>query len=372
METAMSSARLEKLFTEMDKAGMDGLALNPGPSLTYMTGLKFHLMERPVVMLFAPGNSPAIVLPELESAKLSTLSYPVQPFPYGENPDEWDASFAKAVKALGLNGKKIGVEPGCIRLLEFGHISKGAPDADFPDAGKVVGSLRLHKDVAEAAAMRRAVGVAQRALEVVIPQIRIGMTEREVAAELVVQLLRHGSEPEMSFSPIVSSGPNSANPHASPSERKLQHGDLLVVDWGAIVDGYLSDLTRTFAVGDVDPEYSKIHQVVLEANQAGRAAARPGHACENVDQAARKVIEKAGYGRYFFHRTGHGIGMESHEEPNIRSGNIQLMEPGMAFTVEPGIYLTDRNGVRIEDNMVITENGAECLSDMQRELRVIG
>ena len=143
----------------------------------------------------------------------------------------------------------------------------------------------------------------------------------------------------MPFAPIVSGGPNAANPHAGPSERKLQAGDLLVVDWGAAYDGYISDLTRTFAVGEVDDEYKKIHTIVQAANAAGRAAGKPGVPCANVDKAARDVIENAGYGKYFTHRTGHGIGMEGHEEPYMRGDNMQLLEPGMAFTVEPGIYL---------------------------------
>ena len=183
--------------------------------------------------------------------------------------------------------------------------------------------------------------------------------------------MRGGSQPELPFAPIVSSGPNSANPHVSPGERRLQPGDLLVVDWGARVDGYISDLTRTFAIGEVEAGYRKIHQIVREANAAGRAAGKPGVPCAAVDQAARAVIEKAGYGQYFTHRTGHGIGLEAHEEPYLRSDNTQLLEPGMTYTVEPGIYLPGRNGVRIEDNMVITENGAECLGDMPRELQAI-
>jgi Xaa-Pro aminopeptidase len=221
-------------------------------------------------------------------------------------------------------------------------------------------------------AMRQAVKIAQDALEAIIPLIKIGMTEKELSSKLVMQLLRHGSEPELPFAPIVSAGPNAANPHASPSERKLQAGDLLVVDWGTTYDGYISDLTRTFAVGDVDDEYRKIHQIVQEANAAGRAAAGPGVLCANVDRAARDVIEKSGYGVYFTHRTGHGIGMEGHEEPYMRGDNMQVLEPGMAFTVEPGIYLPNRNGVRIEDNVVITETGADVLSDMPREIRMVG
>jgi len=152
----------------------------------------------------------------------------------------------------------------------------------------------------------------------------------------------------------------------------LQSGDLLVIDWGATHDGYISDLTRTFAVGDVDDEYQKIHKIVQEANAAGRAAGKPGARCADVDIAARNVIEKSGYGEYFTHRTGHGIGMEGHEEPYMRGDNEQLLEPGMAFTVEPGIYLPGKNGVRVEDNVVITETGADVLSDMPREIRVVG
>lgn len=367
----MTSVRLERLQTALAQAGLDAAALNPGPTLTYLTGLKFHLMERPVVLLVAQGKDPVIVLPELEMPKVNLFPCKVNAFAYGENPSEWDAAFRKAVQSLSLDGKKIGVEPRQMRLLEFRHVKVGAPEADFPDASEALASLRLRKDESEIGAMRRAVKVAQDALEATTPFIKIGMTEKEIAAELTVQLLRHGSEPELPFPPIVSAGPNSANPHASPSDRKLRRSDLLVVDWGATVDGYISDLTRTFAVGQVEAEFGKIAEVVLKANEAGRAAGRPGVPCANVDKAAREVIEKAGYGIYFTHRTGHGIGMEGHEEPYMRGDNMQMLYPGMAYTVEPGIYLPDRGGVRIEDNVVVTKDGVEVLSDMSRELLTI-
>jgi Xaa-Pro dipeptidase len=374
----MTSARLEKLNASLRTSGLDAVALNPGPTLTYLTGLHFHLMERPVVLLVAPGQVPALVLPQLEMLKVEQIPYSVQAFAYGENPSEWEAVFRNATQALaldtrtGTSGKRIGVEPRQMRLLEFRYVKSSAPEADYPDASNVLGPLRLRKDRNEIAAMRKAVKVAQNALEDTIPLIKIGMTEKELAAELVVQLLKHGSEPELPFAPIVSGGPNSANPHAGPTERKLQAGDLLVIDYGATADGYISDLTRTFAVGQVEPEYEKIHKIVQEANAAGRAAGRPGVPCAAVDKAARDVIESAGYGQYFTHRTGHGIGMEGHEEPYMRGDNMQLLEPGMAYTVEPGIYLPGRNGVRVEDNVVVTETGSESLSDMPREIRVVG
>lgn len=259
-----------------------------------------------------------------------------------------------------------------MRLLEFRYVKAGAPGSEFPDATASLAALRVCKDADEISRMRRAVSIAQDALEAILPHIKIGMTEKEVANELVTQLLRCGSEPEMPFSPIVSSGPNSANPHASPTGRKLQPGDLLVVDWGAACQGYVSDLTRTFAVGNVDEEFVRIHNIVQQANEAGRKSGRPGSPCADVDRAARKVIEEAGYGAFFTHRTGHGIGLEGHEDPYIRGDNMQRLMPGMAFTVEPGIYIPDRNGVRIEDNMIVTEAGVESLSGMPREIRVVG
>ena len=233
-------------------------------------------------------------------------------------------------------------------------------------------TLENAKDAQEIDAMRRAVQIAQQALQAVLPMIGPGVTERQVASELVIQLFRAGSQTELPFAPIVASGPNSANPHAVPSNRPLQTGDLLVIDWGASADGYISDLTRTFAIGGASPEYQRVAKLVKQANQSGRDAAGPGVPAEAVDWAARRLIAEAGYGEYFTHRTGHGIGMEGHEEPYIREGNRLILQSGMAFTVEPGIYLPGRGGVRIEDNVVVTATGAECLSDLPRELIVLG
>ncbi len=337
------------------EAGLDAAALNPGPTLTYLSGLHFHLMERPVVLLVDRTHDPVIVLPELEIPKVDLFPYKVNAFVYGEDPSTWEAVFRKAIQSLALDGKKIGVDPRQMRLLEFRQVHAGAPEADFPDAAEALASLRLRKDPTEVAAMRRAVRIAEDALEATLPQVKFGSTEREIASELMIQMLQRGSDAELPFPPIVSSGPNSANPHASPSDRRIQEGDLLVVDWGA-----------------VSAEFKKVAEVVHSANEAGRAAGRPGVPCANVDIAARNLIAAAGYGTYFTHRTGHGIGMEGHEEPYMRGDNMQMLVSGMAYTVEPGIYLPGRGGARIEDNVVVTEDGVEVLSDMPRELRVVG
>jgi Xaa-Pro dipeptidase len=311
-------------------------------------------------------------MPELEAGKTTGLPYPVQVFPYGEDPANWQAAFRQAALAAELDGGRVGVEPTRIRFLELKYLESVAPSAQLISAEDALVDLRQRKDAGEIAAMRKAVDIAQRALGATLPQVRAGTTERELASELTLQLLRAGSESEFPFTPIVSGGPNSANPHATPGHRPLQAGDLLVIDWGASWEGYFSDLTRTFAIGEVDDEMKRIHAIVQQANAAGRAAVRPGVRAGEVDQAARQVIEAAGYGEYFIHRTGHGLGMESHEAPYIRAGNDQILEPGMTFTIEPGIYLPGRNGVRIEDNVVVTEQGVESLSDLPRELITLG
>jgi len=368
----MTTARIEKAQQALAEHGFAALAVNAGPTLTYLTGLHFHLMERPVLLVIAPTAEPVLVLPELEMAKLDGLQFPLQSFGYGENPDRWGGVFKDAIARLHLDRGSIAVEPTQLRLLEYQHLQTSCPRMELVDGSPVMASLRARKDETEIAAMRRAVVIAEQALMATIGRIRVGVTEVDIAGELFLQLIKNGSENSLPFSPIVAGGPNSANPHAQPSSRMLAAGDMLVIDWGASWQGYASDLTRTFGIVDVGEEEKNIHRLVHGANRAGREAAGPGIRCGAVDDAARAVIDDGGYGQYFTHRTGHGLGMQCHEEPYIRSDNSQLLQPGITFTVEPGIYLPGRNGVRIEDDVLITENGAESLSTMSRELQLLG
>jgi len=363
--------RQTNLADLLSKQGLDALALNAGPSQIYFTGLHFHLMERPAVVLMAPKQSPVLVLPEFEKGKVEGVGYELRAVTYGEDPTHWQASFNQAAKLLGA-AKRVGVEGLRMRVMELRYLEGAFPGAKFEAAEPLIAQMRMHKDEGEIAAMQRAVEIAEAALKATLPKVKVGMTEKEIASELVQQLYAHGSDPELPFAPIVGAGPNSANPHATVSERKLQKGDLLLFDWGASYEGYLSDLTRTFFVGEIDEEFKRIYEIVKLANQAGREAAKPGAPCSAVDEAAREVIEDSGYGPYFTHRTGHGLGMEGHEEPYMRAGNALPLAAGMTFTVEPGIYLAGRGGVRIEDNVVITKDGARTLTSFPRELQVIG
>ena len=364
------SKRQEKLSWLLKEQKLDALILNPSPSLTYLTGLHFHLSERPIICVFSSHQPPILVLPELEAGKTKSTTYPIQTFTYGEDPQKWQDVFSHALFPYKSGGKKthIAVEPRRLRYLELTFIQIALPEAVIRSGDELITSLRIQKDNQEILAMRKAAKIAQKAWQKTLDMVKVGITERQIANTLTYQLIQAGSDAAFPFSPIVSAGPNSANPHAVPTDRPLQNGDLLVVDWGASYNGYISDITRTYAIGDVEHELKQIAQIVFASNKAGRETVRPGIEACQVDIAARDVIEHAGYGEYFFHRTGHGIGMEGHEPPYIRSDNKLILQPGMTFTVEPGIYLTGRGGVRIEDDILVTEKGYESFTDLPREL----
>lgn len=360
--------RQARLISALESGEVDGLALNAGPTLSYLTGLHFHLMERPVVAIFHTGGTPAIVLPELEAGKLEELAYPMEPFPYTEDPATWGEAFHSAAQFCKIDGRQVAVEPRVLRVLELRYLEAAAPGAGWVDGEKIVSSLRVRKDAEEVQAMREAAHIAQEALRGTLPLIRLGMTERELANELSLQLLRAGSEPDLPFQPIVAFGPHSAEGHAVLSDRALRPDELLLMDWGASHRGYFSDITRVFISGAPDPELARWVEAVAAANAAGRARAAPGVPAGEVDRAAREVLEEAGLGDLFLHRTGHGLGLEVHEEPFIRADNDDPLDVGMTFTVEPGVYRPGVGGVRIEDDVVITEQGAESLTDLPRGL----
>jgi Xaa-Pro dipeptidase len=364
--------RQERLALAMEAAELDGMALNAGPSLTYLTGLHFHLSERPVLGLFSIDKPPVIILPELETGKLSNLTYQTKSFSYGESPDTWQSVFTAGLQAAGFINRKIGIEPRGLRVLELELLNGANADLNLVSGETTLAQLRMQKDEFEQSEMQMAVDIAQNALASTLPEIETGITERELAAKLVIALLNSGSDAEMPFSPIVASGPNSANPHAFPTGRQMTKGDMLIIDWGANVGGYFSDLTRTFAIGEPQEEMVEIANIVLEANDAGRKKAGPGVPVQDVDRTTRAVIESAGYGDYFTHRTGHGLGLEGHEPPYIRDGNPMLLTPGMTFTIEPGIYLPGKGGVRIEDDVVVMDEGLLSFSNMARELKILG
>ena len=362
------SKRIEALSGQLVQHGLDWVALNPGPSLKYLTGLNFHLMERPVVVLVGASGQVRVVLPELERAKVETLPFDADIFPFGDDPASWQEVFGKALADISGKALRVGVEPTGLRFLELDLLRKALPEAEFMDGSAAIAGLRMRKGDEELKAMRQAAIIAQNALLNTLETVKPGQSELQISAELMVQLFRAGSEAELPFAPIVSTGPNTANPHASPTDRVLREGEMLLIDWGASFGGYFSDITRTFFCGEPNEEMKQIADLVENANAAARLGGKASMPAGEVDRLARDVIAEGGHGEFFSHRTGHGLGMEAHESPYIFQSNPLILEPGMVFTIEPGIYLPGKYGVRIEDDVVVEGEGLRSLTDLPRKV----
>lgn len=367
----MNAKRYERLTSVVLEHGLDGIALMPGPNMLYLSGIHVHTSERPILLFVPADDDPAIIIPTLEAQKARQAGLAEERIFHWNDDEGFTGAFQKACAHLELSDYLLGVEALHMRVLEMELLHRYAPGLTTAHVEPVMSALRLAKDEDELAAMQQAVDIAEQALESLIPRIKIGQTEKQIAAMLAQEMTEAGSQGN-AFGPIVQAGPNGASPHAVPSDRPIQAGDLMVIDFGAIVDDYPSDITRTFAVGEVAPELKRVYDTVKQANEAGRSTARPGASGRDIDRAARGVIEKAGYGEYFIHRTGHGLGLEVHEPPYIMEGNREPLAPGAVFTVEPGIYLPDQAGVRIEDDVVITKGGARSLTSFSRELIQVG
>ena len=363
--------RIETLQTKMIEKGLPLIAVPAGPDLSYFSGLDFHVSERPAVLLVPALGTPIFIYPEFEMTKVKTCRIPLQPFSYSENRENWVPVFTQALQNLPGNIQKVGVNSTQMRYLEMDLLHQAKPELHFVASDALFQSLRTRKDASEIESIRKAIHIAEEAFRELLNAIQPGRTEKEIAGELVINLLRLGSDPQLPFSPIVASGPNSANPHAVPSDRKLEQGDLVVIDWGARSDHYISDITRTLSIGQPDEKFSNMAHIVKAANEKARQTIKAGVPCNQVDEAARSLISEAGMGEYFTHRTGHGIGMEAHEAPYIASDYLHELEVGNTFTIEPGIYLPGEGGVRIEDNILITTVGAETLTTLPRELTII-
>jgi Xaa-Pro aminopeptidase len=250
------------------------------------------------------------------------------------------------------------------------ELQQAMPDTTWSRASELTGRLRVRKDPAEVEALRAAAHAVDRVLGRLPTEVPFaGRTERDVAGDLADMTLAQGHQ-QASFT-IVAAGPNAASPHHEPGSRVIEEGDLVVCDFGGRLDGYCSDVTRTFSVGEPAARMVEAHQVVSAANQAGRRAVRPGVPCQEIDRVARQVIEDAGLGEYFIHRTGHGIGLDVHEHPYLVEGNDTQLEAGMAFSIEPGVYVPGDFGVRIEDIVVCTPEGVDELNRADRGLLVV-
>ena len=262
---------------------------------------------------------------------------------------------------------RIGIEAQIMNVEFYKGLKNGFPNSDIVETELVVEELAMKKETEELKAIRRAVEITDRTFETVLPMVKPGISEREISAEITYHHKKYGAEKD-SFESIVASGPRSALPHGIASDRKIGKNELLTLDIGCYYHGYASDMTRTVVVGKADAEQRKIYEVVQEAQAKAVEAAQPGVKCSDVDAVARNIIKKAGYGDNFTHGLGHGVGMEVHGRPVLNNQSKTRLMPGMVVTVEPGIYIDGFGGVRIEDDILITEEGNEVLNRTPREL----
>ncbi|MFI9568814.1 M24 family metallopeptidase [Streptomyces rishiriensis] len=359
-------ARMARAAREAAEAGLAGLLVAPGPDLVWLTGYApTAATERLTLLVLAAGRDPVLVVPTLEAPDAAKAAgapaLSLRDWTDGKDP------YALAAALLDAGGRfGISDNAWAMHLLS---LQKALPGASYASLTQVLPMLRAVKDAAELELMAAAGAAADRAFEEIRRVAFAGRRETQVGADLA-DLLRRFGHSQVDFT-IVASGPNGANPHHEVGDRVIEHGDMVVLDFGGLKDGYGSDTSRTVHVGEPTEEERRVHDLVREAQEAGFRAVRPGVACQEIDRAARAVIADAGYGPYFIHRTGHGIGVTTHEPPYMIEGEEQPLVPGMCFSVEPGVYLPGRFGVRIEDIVTVTEDGGRRLNDTTRELVIV-
>ncbi|MFF3761320.1 aminopeptidase P family protein [Streptomyces sp. NPDC002185] len=346
-------ARMARAAASAADAGLAGVLVAPGPDLVYLTGYQpTAITERLTVLVLAPGQEPVLVVPTLEApdAEKATgaAALTLRDWKDGKDP------YAVTAPLLDAAGR-FGVSDNAWAMHLLG-LQKALPGTAYVSLTEALPMLRGVKDAHELDRIAAAGAAADQAYHEILKVRFEGREETEVAADLARLLMEFGHS-QVDFT-VVGSGPNGANPHHEAGDRVIERGDMVVLDFGGLKHGYGSDTTRTVHVGEPTDEERRVHDLVREAQQAGFEAVRPGAACQEVDRAARKVITDAGYGEYFIHRTGHGIGVTTHEPPYMIEGEELPIVPGMCFSIEPGVYLPGRFGVRIEDIVTATEDGA--------------
>ncbi|MET9963636.1 aminopeptidase P family protein [Streptomyces sp. NPDC006326] len=360
------AARMTAAARSAADAGLAGLLIAPGPDMAHLTGYRPPAdTERLTLLVLRAGEEPVLVVPALEAPDAERApgapALTLRDWTDGTNP------YGITAPLLGAEGR-YGVSDNTWALHLLG-LRKELPGTSYAALTDALPMLRAVKDERELERLAAAGAAADAAYAQVLRVRFAGRREQEVAADLAALLREHGHS-QVDFT-VVGSGPNGANPHHEAGDRVIGHGDMVVLDFGGLRHGYGSDISRTVHVGEPGAEEQRVHDVVREAQQAARAVVRPGIACQEVDRAARAVITEFGYGDRFIHRTGHGIGVTTHEPPYMVEGEEQLLVPGMCFSVEPGVYLPGRFGVRIEDIVTVTASGGRSFNEAPRELAVV-
>ena len=347
---------------------VDAIVLVPGPNFTRVLGRNFHSHERPFVLVIPVEGPPAAIVPNPELRSFDLVGFEGEVFDWRDQ-DGYARAFERLAEHLPLG--RLAVEGQVMRVFVHHALLQANPDLVILDGEREISGLRVRKSPREVEAIREAIRISEAALSEVLADVRCGQSEMHIERMLLQALFRHGAD-DVSFRPIVAAGANSALPHASARDAyELRPGDALLLDFGARFGGFTADITRTFFLEFVSEEARALYETVLRANQRGHAVTRPGITCHRVDDAVTGVLEASPYASRIRTKTGHGIGREVHEAPYIMRGNHQQLEPGMVFTNEPGLYCIGEFGVRIEDDILVTETGSVSLTSYPRELTVL-
>ena len=348
--------------------GVDAVALVPGPNFARLMRHEFHSNERPLLLLIPAEGPPAALVPNLELGSWEPLGFEGETFDWRDQSGYQDA-FAALARHLPL--RSVAVEGQVMRVFVHHALRAAYGTLDIRDAEAAISGLRIVKTPDDIAALERAIAISESALEEVLDTVAIGQTESEIEARLLGALFAHGAD-GLAFSPIVAAGDNSARPHAhARPDYRIRPGDALLLDFGARRDGFAADITRTVFVGDPSAEAREVYDTVLRANLAGHAATRPGATAHDVDDAVTGVLEASPFADRIRTKTGHGLGRDVHEAPYIMRGNQFVLPPGCVFTNEPGLYASGAFGVRIEDDVLVTDTGSRSLTTFPKEIRVI-
>ncbi|MBL6635674.1 MAG: aminopeptidase P family protein [Ilumatobacteraceae bacterium] len=357
--------RLSKVRSAMVAQGVDTVLLSVGHDLPYLTGYTAMPLERLTMLVLHVDGVPLLFVPRLEAPRVAEMPELFEIVPWDETVEPLDLV---AAACLGSSTIAIGDQTWARFVVGLSH---RLPGVRWERAVGVVGDLRMRKSSAEVDALRAAAeAVDAIAAELQSGQIPlIGRTEAEVSADLSQRILARGHE-KVNFA-IVAAGENAASPHHHPGSRVIEADEVVLCDFGGTMNGYCSDITRCVVTGEIPSEVAAAYEVLMSAQSAGVAAGQIGVRCEEVDSTTRQIISDGGYGEYFVHRTGHGIGMEEHEDPYMVSGDVRLIEDGFAYSVEPGIYIPGKWGLRLEDIVVATPEGPRSLNQADHSLHAV-
>jgi len=348
---------------------LDAIALVPGANFTRLFGQSFHQNERPLLVLIPVQGKPSAIVPNLELGSFSAIAFEGEVYDWKDQTG-YQVAFDQLLTHNSVSS--VGVEGQVMRVFVDQALRTANPSLRIVDAQQSIAALRLCKNEEEIAALRHAIAISERALANTIDLVKVGMSERSIENILVQHLFSEGAE-DFAFSPIVAASTNSANPHAhSRDDYFIAAGDSLLIDFGARAGGVCADITRTFFVKQCTDERAEIYNTVLKANLAGLSATKAGVSAHDVDDATMTVLEQSPFADRIRHKTGHGLGRDIHEDPYIMRGNGELLESGMVFTIEPGLYDLNDIGVRIEDDVLVTPTGVESLTQFDKVLTYVG